>query len=121
MCITKVTAPNRVYETNSGQVGFVGTIVLMMKTQIGLGILAIPGALDTLGMVPGVICLVGLGCMTTWSDYMIGAFKLRHREVYGIDDAGAVMCGLTGRSILSVAFCLCEHLEHTRVTTTDTI
>lgn len=78
-----------------------------MKTQIGLGVLAIPSALDVLGMVPGIICLLAMAVTTTWSGYVIGTFKLRHREVYSIDDAGGIVLGLTGRGILSTGFCLC--------------
>ncbi|KAB8201687.1 transmembrane amino acid transporter protein-domain-containing protein [Aspergillus parasiticus] len=91
---------------NYRNVGFFGTVVLMMKTQIGLGVLSIPTAFDTLGMVPGVIVLIAISCITTWSDYMVGSFKLCHREVYGIDDAGALMFGTPGRVVLAVAFCL---------------
>ncbi|KAL4796018.1 hypothetical protein BDV19DRAFT_378484 [Aspergillus venezuelensis] len=86
---------------NFRNVGFVGTIVLMMKTQIGLGVLTIPSALDVLGMVPGIICSLAVAVITTWSGYIIGAFKLRHREVYSIDDAGGIMFGLPGRVVLS--------------------
>ncbi|OBT81973.1 hypothetical protein VE02_09322 [Pseudogymnoascus sp. 03VT05] len=91
---------------NYRNVGFAGTIVLMMKTQIGLGVLAIPTAFAALGIVPGLICLCAIACITTWSDYVIGTFKLNHPEVYGIDDAGALIFGRIGRVILSVAFCL---------------
>ncbi|KAL2849931.1 transmembrane amino acid transporter protein-domain-containing protein [Aspergillus pseudoustus] len=91
---------------NYRNVGFTGTVVLMMKTQIGLGVLAIPSALDTLGMVPGFLCMIAIAVVTTWSGYMIGAFKLKHREVYSIDDAGGIMFGLPGRAYLSAAFCL---------------
>ncbi|CAG8122158.1 unnamed protein product [Penicillium salamii] len=92
---------------NYRNVGFTGTVILMMKTQIGLGVLAIPSALDVLGMVPGIICLLAMAVTTTWSGYVIGTFKLRHREVYSIDDAGGIVLGLTGRGILSTGFCLC--------------
>lgn len=84
-----------------------GTVILMLKTQIGLGVLAIPSALNTLGMVPGIICLIIVACITTWSGYVIGTFKLHHREVYSIDDAGGIMFGVVGRGILSTGFCLC--------------
>lgn len=80
----------------------------MMKTQIGLGVLAIPSALDTLGMVPGLICLLAFAMITTWSGYVVGTFKLQHREVYSLDDAGAIMLGLPGRAILAASFCLCR-------------
>lgn len=77
-----------------------------MKTQIGLGVLSISTAFDTLGIVPGVICLCAIACITIWSDYNIGKFKINHCEVYGIDDAGALIVGPIGRVVLSVAFCL---------------
>lgn len=82
----------------------------MMKTQIGLGVLSIPAVFDTLGMAPGLICLVAIAVITTWSDYMVGVFKLNHREVYGIDDAGGIMFGRFGREFLGAAFCLCKGL-----------
>lgn len=79
-----------------------------MKTQIGLGVLSIPSAFDALGIVPGVICLCVIAAITTWSDFMVGTFKLRHPQVYGIDDAGGLMFGRVGREALGVAFVLCE-------------
>lgn len=80
----------------------------MMKTQLGLGVLSIPSVFDTLGMIPGVICLCAVGVITTWSDYIVGTFKLRHPEIYGIDDVGALMFGRVGREVLGLAFCLCK-------------
>lgn len=80
----------------------------MMKTQIGLGVLSIPSVFNTLGMIPGMICLVVIGIMTTWSNHIVGVFKLRHPEVYGIDDAGALMFGRVGKEIFAVAIWLCE-------------
>lgn len=79
-----------------------------MKTQIGLGVLSIPAAFDTLGIVPGVICLCMIAAITTWSDYIVGVFKLRHPAVYGIDDVGGLLFGRIGREFFGVAFCLCE-------------
>lgn len=43
-----------------------GTSILMMKTQIGLGVLSIPLVFDTLGMIPGIIVLLGIAIITTW-------------------------------------------------------
>ncbi|KAJ5679860.1 amino acid transporter, partial [Penicillium macrosclerotiorum] len=91
---------------NYRNVGWLGTSALMMKTQIGLGVLSIPVAFDTLGIVPGVIVLCVVAAITTWSDYIIGVFKIRHRDVYSIDDAGALMFGRTGRFFFGVIFCL---------------
>ncbi|KAI0601572.1 putative amino acid transporter [Biscogniauxia sp. FL1348] len=91
---------------NYRDVGWRGTVALMMKTQIGLGVLSIPSAFNTLGIVPGVICLCAVAAITTWSDYTVGVFKLRHPAVYGIDDAGEMMFGPIGRQVMGFAFCL---------------
>ncbi|CAJ0551146.1 Ff.00g110760.m01.CDS01 [Fusarium sp. VM40] len=91
---------------NYRDVGWLGTSALMMKTQIGLGILSIPSAFHTLGIIPGIICLIVIGAITTWSDYVIGTFKLNHREVYGIDDAGGILFGRVGREVLGIGFAL---------------
>lgn len=79
----------------------------MMKTQIGLGVLSIPAAFNALGLVPGVVCLVAIAAITTWSMYIVGIFKLKHPEAYGIDDAAGRMFGGIGREILAVGFILC--------------
>ncbi|KAL1884607.1 hypothetical protein Plec18167_002197 [Paecilomyces lecythidis] len=91
---------------NYRNVGWLGTAALMMKTQIGLGVLSLPAVFDSLGIVPGVILLCVIAGITTWSNYIVGIFKLRHREVYGIDDVGGLIFGRIGREVLGVCFCL---------------
>lgn len=89
------------------QVGWLGTSVLMIKTQIGLGVLSIPSVLDTLGMGPGLVVLIVIGVITTWSNYMIGVFKKNHPSVYSIDDVGFLLFGRWGREFFYAAFLLC--------------
>lgn len=74
----------------------------MMKIQIGLAVLSIPAVFDILGMIPGIICLLVIGAIITWSNYMVGAFKLRHPEIYGIDDVGRLLFGSIGREVMGV-------------------
>ena len=82
----------------------------MMKTQIGLGVLSIPASFDVLGLITGMLCMIAIAIITTWSDYIIGVFKRRHPEVYCIDDAGAKMFGRVGREVLGIGFCICEYM-----------
>ncbi|KAL4910381.1 hypothetical protein BDW74DRAFT_165438 [Aspergillus multicolor] len=91
---------------NYRDVGWLGTVALMMKTQIGLGVLSIPSAFDVLGLIPGMICMLVIAAITTWSDYMIGVFKLNHREVYSIADAGGLMFGKPGKAFFGGAYVL---------------
>lgn len=80
----------------------------MMKTQVGLGVLSIPAVFDTLGLIPGVICLCTIAAIASWSGYIVGVFKLNHAQVYGIDDVGGLLFGRVGREAFAVAFVLCE-------------
>lgn len=41
----------------------------MMEKQIGLGVHSILPVFDTLGMIPGAICILAIAIITTWSDY----------------------------------------------------
>uniref|UniRef100_L2G2Y0 Amino acid permease n=1 Tax=Colletotrichum fructicola (strain Nara gc5) TaxID=1213859 RepID=L2G2Y0_COLFN len=91
---------------NYRNVGWLGTAALMMKTQIGLGVLSIPGTFHVLGIVPGVIALCLVSGVTTWSDYIVGVFKLNHPDVYSIDDVGRKLFGPIGREFFAVVFCL---------------
>lgn len=80
----------------------------MTKTQIGLGVLSIPSTFDALGIIPGVLLLIAISGITTWSDYMVGVFKRNHPDVYGIDEAGYKMFGRVGREVFATVFMLCK-------------
>jgi amino acid permease len=43
--------------------------MLLLKTQIGLGVLALPNVMMTLGIVPALIVIILLGLLTSWGDY----------------------------------------------------
>jgi ABC-type maltose transport system permease subunit len=40
--------------------------------------------LSVLGYVPGIIAIVVVALIITWSDYVVGAFKLKHPQVYTV-------------------------------------
>ena len=87
-------------------VTWLGASVLMMKSEMGIGILSIPQAFGTLGLIPGIIVLLVISAITTWSSYVVGVFKLKHPEAYGFADTAAIIFGPVGQEIASVAFCL---------------
>ncbi|KAJ4377066.1 hypothetical protein N0V86_006507 [Didymella sp. IMI 355093] len=91
---------------NYRAVGWKGTAVLMLKTQIGLGVLSIPEVFHSLGLIPGVIIILVIAVMTSWSNYIIGVFKANHPDVYGIDDVGRKLLGRFGYEFLGITFAL---------------
>src|SRR5438034_7468027 len=84
----------------------------MIAETISLGILALPAALSTLGAIPyvsrpchptsrghgtdctafsGVIVIVGLGVLSTYTGFVIGQFKQRYMHVHSMSDAVRVL------------------------------
>ncbi|ODN90831.1 hypothetical protein L198_06148 [Cryptococcus wingfieldii CBS 7118] len=86
-------------------VGWMAAVVLLLKSQIGLGVLSLPSALGALGIVPGILVLVGVSAIMTWSGYCVGQFKLRHRQVYSVVDVGEIMFGPIGKEIFAAIYC----------------
>lgn len=81
--------------------------VLMCKTQIGIGSLTIPKSFDTLGLVPGIIALTFFSLVTTWSAHMIGKFRQKHPEVFGVEDVGKLLFGRWGKEFFQTVYTLC--------------
>ena len=75
----------------------------MIAETISLGILSLPKALATIGLVPGVILIAGLGALATYTGFVLGQFKLRYPHVHNMADAGEVLLGPVGREIFGVA------------------
>lgn len=74
----------------------------MIAETISLGILSLPSALSTLGLIPGLILLISLGILATYTGLIIGHFKLRHPHIHSMADAGTVLFGRVGGEILGV-------------------
>ncbi|MCJ1279136.1 hypothetical protein MMC21_006960 [Puttea exsequens] len=77
--------------------------MIMIAETISLGILSLPSTLATVGLVPGVILIGGLGIIATYTGYVIGQFKLAYPRVHNMADAGDVMFGPVGREIFGAA------------------
>ena len=71
----------------------------MMKTQVGIGSLSIPGAFEILGLIPGVLVLTIVAILATWSNHTAGNFSIRHPEVFSLDQAGKTMYGRLGEYV----------------------
>ena len=81
------------------------TIVLIVEA-IALGSLSIPSTFATLGMVPGVICCVGIGFIAIYTSYIVGMVKLAFPEVANYADAGRLLgrrlgCGRFGYELVN--------------------
>lgn len=77
--------------------------MIMIAETISLGILSLPSTVATLGLVPSIILIVGLGSLATYTGFVLGQFKLRYPHIHNMADAGEVLMGRFGRELLGGA------------------
>lgn len=77
------------------------TVVLIVEA-IALGSLSIPSSFATLGMVPGVICSLGLGLVAIYTSHVVGQVKLKFPQIAHYPDVGTLMFGRWGYEIINV-------------------
>ena len=94
---------------------------VMIAENVSVGILSLPSAVATLGMVPYVllcrslpddlwltvrnsaaIMILFISALSWYTGYAIGQFKLRHPSVHSMGDAGEILMGPFGRELLGL-------------------
>ncbi|KAK8079328.1 transmembrane amino acid transporter [Apiospora phragmitis] len=84
--------------------------VLTITEIIANGMLSLPSSLAAVGIVPGIMVILFLGCFATYTAWALIQFKLRHPQVHNMGDAGQVIFGPIGREILgggTIIFAVC--------------
>ncbi|KAL9578579.1 MAG: hypothetical protein Q9212_005630 [Teloschistes hypoglaucus] len=56
-----------------------------------------------LTMTSGIILILGLGALATYTGYVIGQFKLAYPRVHNMADAGEILLGPIGRELFGIA------------------
>lgn len=69
------------------------TILILFTNQIGLGILSMPSVMKTLGIIPGIIAIIGLGVLTWYTSYEFLQFYRKHPHVVSIVEMAGVVGG----------------------------
>ncbi|GHJ84929.1 hypothetical protein NliqN6_1331 [Naganishia liquefaciens] len=91
-------------QVNYKSVGWIKATVIMLKTIIALGVLAMPTVLSATGGVPGSLIILVVGLLTTYSGHVVGQFKRNHPEVYSMDTVGYILAGRWGQEAFSIAY-----------------
>lgn len=71
----------------------------MIAETISLGILSLPRAISAVGIVPGVLLILGLGLVATYTGYVLFQLKMAHPHITTFADATALVMGRLGRWI----------------------
>nr|OQO25632.1 hypothetical protein B0A51_06059 [Rachicladosporium sp. CCFEE 5018] len=84
--------------------------VVFLKIQFAMSILAVPGALATLGAVGGAISIVGWGALNTYTAIVLGDFHNRHPECHTLADMMGLLWGRIGRALVGAQILVAQVL-----------
>ncbi|KAF9889537.1 hypothetical protein FE257_007247 [Aspergillus nanangensis] len=76
--------------------------MLMAAENVSLGVLSLPSAVATLGIVPTLLIILGISGISWYTGYVMMQYKLRFPQVHSMGDAGELMFGKIGREICYV-------------------
>lgn len=80
--------------------------VLLITIEVGIGVLSLPSALHTLGLIPGVIAIIGFGIVTTYCGYILLQFYRKYPMITNLVDCAYHVGGKPFEIFLGVAFIL---------------
>lgn len=78
-------------------------LVAALAETISLSVLALPQAVATLRLVPGLLLIFFLGITATYAGYVIGQFKQAFPQVQNFADAGELIADPIGRVVMAVS------------------
>ncbi|KAI1854968.1 hypothetical protein JX266_001086 [Neoarthrinium moseri] len=111
----KVAETREVFKTTEDGVDF-RTVswqlatVIFLKINFAMSILAVPGALGTLGAIGGSLSIVAWEALNTYTAILIGDFRSRHPECHTLADACHILWGPLGREICGVMILVAQIL-----------
>lgn len=66
---------------------------VFIQTEVGIGILSLPSVCRTLGLIPGLIAILGIGVLSTYTAYLYLLYWRKHRHIDNLPDAMQVLGG----------------------------
>jgi hypothetical protein len=64
---------------------------VFIHTEVGIGILSLPWVLSILGLIPGLIAILGIGVLATYTAYLYLQFWRKYRHIDNLPDAMQVL------------------------------
>ena len=91
-----VVAPLNQVNPRFNNLSWTRLTLLLIVEAIALGTLGMPSAFAVLGMVPGCLLSVGIGCIAMYTGYLVGKVKVNYPHVENYADAVRLFGGAVG-------------------------
>ncbi|KIL86649.1 hypothetical protein FAVG1_09904 [Fusarium avenaceum] len=69
------------------------TTFALLTNQVGLGVLSLPSVLKTMGIIPGLIAIIGIGLLSWYTAFVLKKFYGKHPHVVNVVDMTRVVGG----------------------------
>ncbi|KAJ5404092.1 hypothetical protein N7509_003963 [Penicillium cosmopolitanum] len=93
-------------EAKFHRLGWKRMTVILIVEAIGLGTFSLPAAFATLGLVPGIICCITLGCVVIYTGYIVGKVQILYPEIKHYGDIGRLAMGRFGEELVGILYVL---------------
>jgi amino acid permease len=80
------------------------TVIIFMTNEIGIGILSLPSALNTLGFFPGIVAIIGMGMLSLYTAYNLIQYWRKYPYMQNIVDYGRVLGGPWVEAVFAIGF-----------------
>lgn len=91
-------------ETGSKKLNTTQTVIIFMTNEIGIGILSLPSALNTLGFFPGIVAIIGMGMLSLYTAYNLIQYWRKYPYMVNIVDYGRVLGGPWVEIVFALGF-----------------
>lgn len=88
------------------KLGMVRTALIFFTNQVGIGILSLPAMLHTIGLIPGIITIISMGVLATYTAYILIQFYRRYPSIRDVVDVAKIMGGRPLEILVGVAHVL---------------
>ncbi|KAF2021945.1 hypothetical protein BU24DRAFT_488260 [Aaosphaeria arxii CBS 175.79] len=88
------------------KLGMVRTALIFFTNQVGIGILSLPAMLHTIGLIPGIITIITMGVLATYTAYILIQFYRKYPTIRDVVDVGRIMGGKPLEIIVGAAHVL---------------
>lgn len=78
--------------------------IIFITNEIGIGVLALPSAVNILGLFPGILCIAGMGMLSLYTALILIQYYRKYPYLLNIVDYGRVLGGPIVEGIFAAGF-----------------
>jgi amino acid permease len=96
--------PTKAEATGQKKITTTQAVIIFITNEVGIGMLSLPSALNTLGFFPGLLCIIVMGMLSLYTAYNLIQYWRKYPYMLNIVDYGRVLGGPWVEGIFAFGF-----------------